>query len=130
MLRVLCVMCCVVCVLCVLCVLCVYARMCVHCCSHRQPEPPAEPAAEAPKEPDTVPIDELILILNPAKTGKTAISVQSYTLEFTWEQLPVIRLRARTCMHACNPHTAVRSRKSAPLHSAAVLACASRIYDK
>jgi len=37
-----------------------------------------------------VPMDELLLILNPAKTGRTAISVQSYSLELTWEQLPVI----------------------------------------
>ena len=31
---------------------------------------------------------ELLLILNPSKSGRTAISVQSYTMEFTWEELP------------------------------------------
>ena len=46
--------------------------------------------AAAPPEPSKVPMDELLLILNPSKTGRTNISVQSYSVELTWEQLPVI----------------------------------------
>ena len=57
----------------------------------------APPRHEAPKEAaqaqeaaGRVPMKELLLILNPSKSGRTAISVQSYTMEFTWEELPVL----------------------------------------
>jgi len=42
-------------------------------------------------------MDELLLILNPTKTGRTAITVQTYTLELTWDQLPVIRSALSCC---------------------------------
>ena len=55
-----------------------------------QEDPATNIKTQAPSEPSKVPMDELLLILNPSKTGRTAISVQSYSLELTWEQLPVI----------------------------------------
>jgi len=58
-----------------------------------QENPKADAKTPVPSQPSSnglVPMDELLLILNPAKTGRTAISVQSYSLELTWEQLPVI----------------------------------------
>jgi hypothetical protein len=42
----------------------------------RRQESPTEPSVDAHKDEDKVPMDELLLILNPAKTGKTAISVR------------------------------------------------------